>query len=954
MMTCLDDEMVLGLVDGRLAATVLAAVDDHLDACPTCRDVISQLSRARSPSHVLERGQTVGRYVIGELLGSGAMGRVYSAWQPELDRRVAIKVLHEDAPGARDRLVREAQAMARLDHPNIVGVHEVGTTDEGVYVAMDLVEGETLRTWAETPRQWRDVARVMIEVARGLTAVHAAGVIHRDVKPDNIIVGADGRARVGDFGLARAGGTKPSTSPGEQVPSGYGDTPLAVGTPGTSIAGTPAYMAPELLRGGAASAASDQFGFGVTAYEMLAGKRPFVGQTWAELSRAVERGSPAPLRSVPAWLDAAIRRCLAVDPGRRFSSLAALAELLAERSQRRRPMWIAGAAAAAVLASGATWLASRGGSPAATAGCELGATEIASVWNPQLRGELVGLGAPTIAAIDRWTSLWATEHDTTCVVVEPAAKLAARQRCLEHHRTELAAVLDRASLDRSRSRPRSVPGSSTVSPRFDATDASSSGGAAIADRMIDALAGMSPAECRVATPGTADPLPLDPDRATAVREVERDLPAVRAAIALGDARPVIEISAALVERARTSGHAPVLAEALLVRADALRATAQLAEAAIAARDAVASAERGHDDQTAARAWIARVTIAGDRRDLAAAEDLAAIAGGAIDRAGAPPRLIAQLLRLRALVAYNRGQLDEVRTLLVDARSRFAGLAGERSVDVAAVESSLGSTARAAGDLDAAERHHRTALAIDRELRGERHPDIARDLHNIAGVLRLRGKLDGAFATYNAALAIEVATRGERSVEAGLTHNSLGLVKMARRDWAGARVELELALEALAGAGHGDRAFAEHNLGLVAAATGNHLDALDHYRRAGVIYAATIGEHAIAPIRLHLDRARSLAARSGLEPARAGARRALDAAKRADIPWIVDDAQAFLDGNPSIAQVSRRPAVEISVDPSTAPDRPITQPERASEPPPPDGARPRPRRDVGTYGSSQGW
>jgi len=130
--TCLDDDTVLGLVEGRLGD--LAAIDDHLDTCSACRDVVAQVARVQSPARVLERGTAVGRYVIGDVIGSGAMGRVYSAWEPELDRRVALKVLHDDT--SRARIVREAQAMAKLDHPNVIGVHEVGATDHGVFVAM--------------------------------------------------------------------------------------------------------------------------------------------------------------------------------------------------------------------------------------------------------------------------------------------------------------------------------------------------------------------------------------------------------------------------------------------------------------------------------------------------------------------------------------------------------------------------------------------------------------------------------------------------------------------------------------------------------------------------------------------------------------------------------------------------------------------------------------------------
>src|SRR5262249_39232348 len=218
----------------------------------------------------------------------------------------------------------------------------------------------------------------------------------------------------------------------------------------------------------------------------------------------------------------------------------------------------------------------------------------------------------------------------------------------------------------------------------------------------------APAECRVVELG-ADLVPADRGRAAIVGEVAAALPEIRAAIALGDARPIVARAAAIVERARTAGHAPTLAEALLVEADALRAADRFADAAIAARDALAAAERGHDDLAAAHAWIARVALADELRGLASADDLGAIAAAASDRPGAPERLVATLLRLRGTIAYDRGELADARRLLVDARAKFAAIAGDRSLEVAAVDSALGSAARAAGDLDDAERRHRAAL-----------------------------------------------------------------------------------------------------------------------------------------------------------------------------------------------------------------------------------------------------
>jgi tetratricopeptide (TPR) repeat protein len=943
--TCLDDDIVLGLVEGRLGAAILADVDVHLDTCPSCRDVVAQVARVSAPSHVLERGHTVGRYVIGDLLGAGAMGRVYSAWEPELDRRVALKLLVEPGAGARARVIREAQAMAKLDHPNVVGVHEVGTSEDGVYVAMELVEGMTLRAWAglvpgvarRSPpppvpvRPWREVVPVLIEIARGLAAVHAAGVIHRDIKPENIIVGADGRARLGDFGLARSGASTPGggASPPDTSGPGTGATEpsLALGTPTSAIAGTPAYMAPELLRGRSADEASDQFSFGVLAYEVLGGKRPFGGTTWAALLQAIEAGNAPALRGVPAWLEAALQRCLEVAPAKRFESMAAIADHLASRSTRRRPTtWLVGAAAAAAIASGVTWVAVRRAPVAAS--CEVGAAEIARVWTPQLRARLAPLGATALASLDAWAAQWTDERDAACraAITAPPPVTVARDRCVDQRRAELAALLERLGRDPS---------------------------AALADRVVDALAVLpAAAECRAIAPGAADPLPLDPAKAAVARGVQDALPAVRAAVALGDARPVIAVATELVGRARDSGHAATLAEALIVDAEALRATSQLFEAQTAARDAVAAAERGHDDLLAARAWLVRLATAGDRRDLAVAEDTGAIAAGAVERAGSPPRLVATLLRQRGLIAYNRGLLDDARTLLTDARTRFVELSGADSLDVATTASALGSVARAAGDLDAAETWHRSAFAIDRSLRNAQHPDLARDLHNIAGVLRLRGKLDEAATTYHQALAIEEASRGATSVEAGLTHNSLGLVYMASKDWVHAREELTLARDILTAAGHGDRAFAHHNLGLVEAYVGDHRLALRHYERAAAAYHETIGDGAAPAIRLELDRGRAMLALNDS----AGAQhvtKAREAAAKLPIAWIVTEADALLAmGTGGTKRAENRPgAVEVSVEPPIRGIK-VTQPAAAETTPMPPP--PQPKRDVGVYGSTQSW
>lgn len=896
--THLDDEVVLGFVEGRLAADLLGTVDEHLDRCDSCRDLVASFARVRGDDGELLPGTLVAHYVIAEQLGAGAMGRVYAATDRKLDRRVAIKLLR-DPGGARERMVREAQAMAKLAHPNVVGVLEVGETPTGVFVAMELVEGVSLDRWGPG-RGATEIARVLVDVANGLAAVHAAGVVHRDVKPANVIVGRE-RALLADFGLARGavGVGRVSVPAGDSridetsaTASTVVSDHLADGSNGTAVAGTPVYMAPEILAHEAATAASDQFSFGVMAYELIGGSRPFAGATWDELARSTRAGNIAPLRNTPSWLEAAIRRCLAADPKKRWPSMAAIAAHFTDRLARRRPtVWIAAIASVGIAAVIGTYIVThRSSSDAgATHACLLAPFDV----SPDLRGSLALYDDRVGSAVDRWVAQWSIDRASACD--QPVITA-----CLASRRDELVALLEHAR---------------------NTTDIDNG------DRIIDALAQFPPSDCATARPDATDPLPMDPAKHAEILAIAAVLLDDRAALALGDARPVADTIDAIVARARAVDHQPTLAEALLVAADAAKASGKLDAANEFARDAVGAALRGHADDILARAWIARVANAGDRRDLAAADDLAATAAPVIDRAGAPARLVAQLLRLRALVAYNRGTFGDARALLVQARAKYA--ADAATAEVSQIESAIGTNERAAGDLDAAERHHRNALAIDRALRGDHHPDVARDLHNIAGVVRLRDDLDGAVKLYREALAIEDATG--HTVEAGLTHNSLGLVALGRKDWPDARAEFTAAAAALGPAGHGDLAFAEHNLGIVDAATGDHAAAIAHFTTAAELYAKTIGATAPSTIRLGLDRARSMFAIGKAADARTVLAATIAAAEAAHVDWIVTDARALLAAHPQKA----------------VPPAPVPPP----TPPPPDLT---PLRDVGVYGSSQGW
>lgn len=253
------------------------------------------------------------------------MGVVWKARDVQLDREVAIKVLHDRYLGGdhQSQLVREARAMARLDHPNVVGVYDAGELEGRGFIAMELVRGEPLPRWLESPRTWQEVVRVFRGVAAGLASAHAAGILHRDIKPSNILIGDDQRPRLVDFGVAHA---SPNAIDLAEPP-----TATTAG-----LIGSPAYMTVSRLCGEPADAGDDQFGFCVSLYEALHGKRPFDAPTIAGTIAAIARGAPAPVRDIPRWLHAVIARGLAVSSTDRFPSMVALDHALAGPGTNRR------------------------------------------------------------------------------------------------------------------------------------------------------------------------------------------------------------------------------------------------------------------------------------------------------------------------------------------------------------------------------------------------------------------------------------------------------------------------------------------------------------------------------------------------------------------------------------------------------------------------------------------
>ncbi|PCC75646.1 WD40 repeat [Nannocystis exedens] len=293
----------------------------------------------------------IGRFTVLRQIGAGGMSVVYAAYDERLDRRIAVKLLRSgESADNQARLLREAQAMARLSHPNVVAVHEVGAWEQQVYVAMEFVRGPNLRDWLQAvPRDIREIREVFVAAGRGLAAAHHAGLVHRDFKPANVLVGDDGRVRVGDFGLVRHAGDEPADGPAPApvpaasiVQAGARVELSTTLTETGAILGTPAYMSPEQHLGRPVDARSDQFSFCVALYEALYGAPPFAGRDLFELAKRVLAGAVSPVpedSKVPAWLRRAVLRGLAVDPAARWPSIDDLLDELErdpERSWRTR------------------------------------------------------------------------------------------------------------------------------------------------------------------------------------------------------------------------------------------------------------------------------------------------------------------------------------------------------------------------------------------------------------------------------------------------------------------------------------------------------------------------------------------------------------------------------------------------------------------------------------------
>ncbi len=883
---CLQENEIVDLVAGTLDPEAARDAEAHIDACAACRLVLIELARvfdlhnsagaemvsddamscdASAPSDAplglmlsvpaLARGSTVGRYVILEFLGSGAMGVVFSAYDPELDRKVAVKLLRTDprAKGSKERLVREARAVARIAHPNVVVVHDVGEHEGSVFMAMEFVEGGTLGTWVKDDERTPEaILGVFLDAGRGLEAAHAAGIVHRDFKPMNVLMGHDARPRVTDFGLAS--GEAPSRT--ELEMSIEQDISTATLTRTGMLVGTPAYMAPEQFERASVDARSDQFSFCVALFEALCGARPFAGKTMSELAVNVQAGriaEPGRMNALPRRVRAALERGLRADPEERFGNMSALlAALTPGHTGRRRgaAMLTVGALVGLV---GVAYGVSAATPVPPVAGCE---HDQPPLWGPERRARLeTGLGGDAakawqttelprvLTSLDQEARALEGAHETICAA-DPSV---AQGRCLLSVRERfdtLSTALELGgpnALERAMAAVQQLPVPSTCT----------------SDPQALPLASRGPADSAWRPYGLASSL-LDVgayDRAAAEAQTALGEAAVHGDLAL-QARAAVVLGRALVELGRFDEAEETLETGFSAAWAAHDDTAALELAAQLIM--LVGQQQGRED--AAQVWLdlgaaAAERLEGPTIEAAALWEAAGVlaksrnawedATGYHERALAirrellPPEhpdVVSSLHHLSG-IDYEAGEVSRGLERSREVLKRRLETLGPDHPDVAPARNLLAVGLIHAGEYDEAAEQLERSLQLGIRVHGELHPGLASTRSNLAVVLNRKGQHARAMEIYEQVLRTWSEARGEDDPSVALAHYNLGATARRAGRYEVAREHGERALavwEAQLGAEH--PRMASGHAGLAGALTdlGECEAALDHAQRAVAI------------------------------------------------------------------------------------------------------------------------
>jgi tetratricopeptide (TPR) repeat protein len=881
--TCLDDRAIHAWVGNAMPEAQREAVRSHLDSCDGCRDLVASVLDGQWIGHA------AGRYQLVELIGAGAMGEVYRAEDPELGRDIAIKILH--AGGSQPRLLREAQAMAKLAHANVMRIYDVGTALDRVFLAMELVKGSTLRAWLATPRAQRDVIAALRQAGTGLAAAHAAELIHGDFKPDNVLVADDGRVLVTDFGLARLMTDEPVSGDPRRRPTET-SSPATEGVTRTrGVAGTPAYMAPEQLDGAPATAASDQFSFCVTLFEALVGERPFKGGS-VEALRAAQARLVVP--SLPRGLARLLQRGLAVDPAARFGSMA---ELLEELEQPRRTQFLVGGG---MLVAGvaAAVLVSRGSSGPA---CADGRDQLAGIWDAAARAKLtqafttanLPYGKTSLATslkqLDRYADDWVANYAETCASTRAGAQsetlLDLRMQCLRRRKADLGSVV-------------------TTLATGDATVLRDAVGMASGLPSIAACAD-------VASLRELQALPADPQARARIETLDAEIARCHALALAGRYPEATPCATAAAKAAGELGHNPAIAEAELTVGEIQLRLRHWPEAEAAYTRALLAAEAGRDTRMREHVLTGLLSIAGERAKFEEGHQRLAHANALLAGLDNDKELASNLALAAGVFSLREGKFEvaiEALTRCVALREQLFGKDDGRIADPL-VPMAIAYTSR--GKPDEAAKLLARAVELDRANRGDLHPAVGKTLHALAQIQVRMGKTDEALASQQRSYEILRAAYGDRHADVAQSIGAQAQIYLIAGRYAdaipAARKAAEL-MEQVAGPDHPDTAVALSTLAATLSRADDTDGALAANQRALAIRSKALGPDHLHTTQSQVSVAMGLRVKKRceeslvlLDAARATRRKTLDA----DHPDVVRIEASMADchvdlGNPDKA------------------------------------------------------
>ncbi len=754
MSPCPDEDELAAFVERGIAESRRAEIEAHCEACMRCLDTVSYLVGAfAEPESTIEpqplprRGASLGRYVILDFIGAGAMGAVYAAFDPELDRRVALKLLPPrsgaDGPALRARFLAEARAMASISHPNVIAVHDVGVHGELAFFAMELVDGRTLVEWLDHGRRDTDeIVEVFAAAGRGLAAAHAGGLVHRDFKPENVLVANDGRVRVIDFGLARFAQAPCDTQPPDLAEPPRNPPVTQTG----ALIGTPAYMAPEQLVGGKSSPAADQFAFCVALFEALHGRRPFDADSVEALADAIRRGPVPGQRRVPRGLQRVLARGLSARPDDRWPSMSDVIDELGARPFAR---W--GPVAAVVVAVAGTAFGIHGALTSSTGPqCQPNEAQLDGVWEPSMRTTLLATTSDAQSSgwladrFDAYAARWLQIHHDVCVAT------------VERHERSVE-VMDRemACLHRARRQ---------LQANVDAAIADSSAVHVVA--LAEGLPELAICEdVEILSAGPQPPSAAQSEQVDAHRDA---IATARSTFAAGDYEATILAAGQIEATADAIGYEPVVYEAVLLRGEAAMRQADHPQAQMAL-DFVLSHALG------ARDWPVAIRAASDLACLSSTEQGKPEVGLAYARTALGLASTSDSLatsRAHALRCMGRAlrELGEVAAAEIHQRAAIALLErehGDETLWIAKARMELAQTLVRRRWPEQARVELEHAVTTLRQTLGSHHRDTMNAVGELASVMAELGEYAAAEAEYRAIISTWSSTMGADSAHVGL-------------------------------------------------------------------------------------------------------------------------------------------------------------------------------------------